>query len=173
MNDNLNEQDADRLRRLEQENERLRQRLAGEAARARSAAEQARSSAGCAGSAVGAVLGGLCALLGGLAYFLRLEESIGKYIFLVAFCPMIAGAGAIVGAVIGSVVGSRRNRAEPGAPSAACEGLEAWRTLSEEQRATIRSLARSGRQLEAIKEAQRILGVSLNDAGLIADELGK
>jgi hypothetical protein len=45
--------------------------------------------------------------------------------------------------------------------------------LSDEQREALRRLARSGRTLEAIQEAGRILGVSPEDAAFVAEELPK
>ena len=43
--------------------------------------------------------------------------------------------------------------------------------LAEEEREAIRWLAKSGQRLQAIKEAKRILGVSLGDAAFVAEEL--
>jgi len=43
--------------------------------------------------------------------------------------------------------------------------------LSEQQRDTLRKLVRSGRTVEAIQEAERLLGVSLGSAPFKADEL--
>jgi uncharacterized Zn finger protein (UPF0148 family) len=43
--------------------------------------------------------------------------------------------------------------------------------LPKEEREAIRRLAKSGQRLEAIKETKRILGVSLGDAALVAEDL--
>jgi hypothetical protein len=43
--------------------------------------------------------------------------------------------------------------------------------LSDEQRARLCSLTKSGREVEAIGEAERLLAVSVDDATLIVDEL--
>ena len=54
-----------------------------------------------------------------------------------------------------------------------CDLLHRVNELPEEQRKSIRNLAKSGQWLTAIKEVQQILGVSFSEAGLVAEALTK
>lgn len=54
-----------------------------------------------------------------------------------------------------------------------CELRAQINALPEEQREAIRQLAKSGQRLEAVKEAKRVLGVSVGDAAFVAGELAE
>jgi hypothetical protein len=98
---NTNERDADRLRKLEQENEALRERIAHEEQKRGLAEQRERAWSYPRKIGAGVTLGGLLALGGSLAYWASLPDSLGSGIFLVAFVPMIGIAGAVAGGIVG------------------------------------------------------------------------